>query len=236
MANARLRHRDRVLTVAVARDGEPIREGEHGPDAGRPPAPLRPCCWPRSSAASRRREAGSQSSGSPSASGPAPTRACGSGSPPPGRWPRPAGLQLRGGLQRSPPWPRGSRSCPTPPGRPRCPSSTRGAGRRSRRSTTRRRAAAGARSCSRPASWASSPAGTIQPAGGRGRGATISDELEAAGATVAPPGDPVHRIAARHICALGESGGRRPRGAIEPIYLREPDAKRWLERDESRQR
>ncbi len=56
-------------------------------------------------------------------------------------------------------------------------------------------------------------------------------ELEAVGATVAPPGDAVHTIAARHICALSETGRTWPAEAIEPIYLREPDAKRWRERD-----
>jgi tRNA threonylcarbamoyladenosine biosynthesis protein TsaB len=56
-------------------------------------------------------------------------------------------------------------------------------------------------------------------------------ELEAAGVVVASPDDPVHRIAARHLCALGETAaGEAPEG-IEPIYLREPDAKRWQERD-----
>ena len=56
-------------------------------------------------------------------------------------------------------------------------------------------------------------------------------ELEAAGVSVASPDDPVHRIAARHMCALGETvaGGAPER--IEPIYLREPDAKRWLDNE-----
>jgi tRNA threonylcarbamoyladenosine biosynthesis protein TsaB len=56
-------------------------------------------------------------------------------------------------------------------------------------------------------------------------------ELEAAGATVAPPGDEVHRVAARHVCALGEEEAEASPEAIEPLYLRPPDAKRWLERD-----
>ena len=56
-------------------------------------------------------------------------------------------------------------------------------------------------------------------------------ELEAVGATVAPLGDAVHRVAARHICALSEAAGAAPAERIEPIYLREPDAKRWRERD-----
>jgi tRNA threonylcarbamoyladenosine biosynthesis protein TsaB len=56
-------------------------------------------------------------------------------------------------------------------------------------------------------------------------------ELQAGGATVAPPEDPVHRIAARHVCALGEAADDVPPDRIEPVYLRPPDAKRWLERD-----
>jgi tRNA threonylcarbamoyladenosine biosynthesis protein TsaB len=56
-------------------------------------------------------------------------------------------------------------------------------------------------------------------------------ELEAAGALVAPAQDPVHRVAARHLCALGAAAGASAPERIEPIYLREPDAKRWLERD-----
>jgi tRNA threonylcarbamoyladenosine biosynthesis protein TsaB len=56
-------------------------------------------------------------------------------------------------------------------------------------------------------------------------------ELEAAGATVAPPEDPVHRVAARHVCAVGETAIEAPPDRIQPLYLRPPDAKRWLERD-----
>jgi tRNA threonylcarbamoyladenosine biosynthesis protein TsaB len=56
-------------------------------------------------------------------------------------------------------------------------------------------------------------------------------ELEAAGATVAPPEDPIHRIAARHVCAVGETAIEASPDQIQPLYLRPPDAKRWLERD-----
>jgi tRNA threonylcarbamoyladenosine biosynthesis protein TsaB len=56
-------------------------------------------------------------------------------------------------------------------------------------------------------------------------------ELEVAGATVAPPGDPVHRVAARHVCAVGEAAIEASPDQIQPLYLRPPDAKRWLERD-----
>jgi tRNA threonylcarbamoyladenosine biosynthesis protein TsaB len=56
-------------------------------------------------------------------------------------------------------------------------------------------------------------------------------ELEAAGATVAPPESSVHRVAARHVCALGQEANEAPADQIQPLYLRPPDAKRWRERD-----
>jgi tRNA threonylcarbamoyladenosine biosynthesis protein TsaB len=59
----------------------------------------------------------------------------------------------------------------------------------------------------------------------------FATELEAAGATVAPPEDPAHRVAARHVCAVGEAAVEAPPDRIQPLYLRPPDAKRWLERD-----
>jgi tRNA threonylcarbamoyladenosine biosynthesis protein TsaB len=59
----------------------------------------------------------------------------------------------------------------------------------------------------------------------------FAKELEAAGATVAPPDDPIHRVVARHVCAVGEAVAEAPPDLIQPLYLRPPDAKRWLERD-----
>jgi tRNA threonylcarbamoyladenosine biosynthesis protein TsaB len=56
-------------------------------------------------------------------------------------------------------------------------------------------------------------------------------ELEAAGATVAPPDQPVHRVAARHVCSVGEAAIEAPTDQVQPLYLRPPDAKRWRERD-----
>jgi tRNA threonylcarbamoyladenosine biosynthesis protein TsaB len=56
-------------------------------------------------------------------------------------------------------------------------------------------------------------------------------ELEAAGATVAPPEDPIHRVAARHVCTVGEAAVEAPTDQVQPLYLRPPDAKRWRERD-----
>lgn len=44
--------------------------------------------------------------------------------------------------------------------------------------------------------------------------------------------DPVHRVAARHICALAAAmPGEDESAPLAPIYLRPPDAERWRERD-----
>jgi hypothetical protein len=55
-------------------------------------------------------------------------------------------------------------------------------------------------------------------------------ELEDRGAEVPVDEDPVHRVAARHLCAIAAeaAGGGE---ALAPIYLRAPDAERWRERD-----
>ena len=56
------------------------------------------------------------------------------------------------------------------------------------------------------------------------------DELEGAGGIRIPDdADPVHRVAARHVCALAAAGEGSE--SLEPIYLRPPDAERWRERD-----
>jgi tRNA threonylcarbamoyladenosine biosynthesis protein TsaB len=71
-----------------------------------------------------------------------------------------------------------------------------------------------------------------QPPLAAGDGALgFAAELEAAGAKVAPPEDPIHRVAARHVCAVGEAAIEVSPDQIQPLYLRPPDAKRWLERD-----
>jgi len=56
-------------------------------------------------------------------------------------------------------------------------------------------------------------------------------ELARCGADVPDDPDPVHRVAARHLCAL--AAGADTDGALEPIYLRPPDAERWRDRDTS---
>ena len=58
------------------------------------------------------------------------------------------------------------------------------------------------------------------------------DELARDGVRIADDSDPVHRVAARHVCALAAAGGTEPDG-LAPIYLRPPDAERWRERDAS---
>ena len=55
-------------------------------------------------------------------------------------------------------------------------------------------------------------------------------ELSRGGVRIADDSDPVHRIAARHICALA-AAGKADRDGLAPIYLRPPDAERWRERD-----
>lgn len=70
-------------------------------------------------------------------------------------------------------------------------------------------------------------------AGGSGA-IRFRDELASRGVDVLEDGDPVHRIAARHVCALAEAAPDRGDERLEPIYLRAPDAERWRERDTSK--
>jgi tRNA threonylcarbamoyladenosine biosynthesis protein TsaB len=58
------------------------------------------------------------------------------------------------------------------------------------------------------------------------------DELARDGVRIADDSDPVHRVAARHVCALAAADGAETDG-LAPIYLRPPDAERWRERDAS---
>jgi tRNA threonylcarbamoyladenosine biosynthesis protein TsaB len=54
-------------------------------------------------------------------------------------------------------------------------------------------------------------------------------ELAQQGVRIADDADPVHRVAARHVCALAAASADG--GPLAPIYLRPPDAERWRERD-----
>ena len=56
-------------------------------------------------------------------------------------------------------------------------------------------------------------------------------ELARRGVDVPGDADPVHRVAARHVCALAATGKAGGAGPLYPIYLRPPDAVRWRERD-----
>lgn len=69
---------------------------------------------------------------------------------------------------------------------------------------------------------------TPPPAAGSGA-VRFRHELARHGVRIADDADPVHRVAARHVCALAAAseGG----GPLAPIYLRPPDAERWRERD-----
>jgi tRNA A37 threonylcarbamoyladenosine modification protein TsaB len=55
-------------------------------------------------------------------------------------------------------------------------------------------------------------------------------ELTQNGVRIADDSDPVHRVAARHVCAIAAAAGAEE-GSLAPIYLRPPDAERWRERD-----
>jgi tRNA A37 threonylcarbamoyladenosine modification protein TsaB len=68
------------------------------------------------------------------------------------------------------------------------------------------------------------------PAVGGSGAIRFRHELEGAGGIRIPDdADPVHLVAARHICALAAAGAGSD--SLEPIYLRPPDAERWRERD-----
>jgi len=58
-------------------------------------------------------------------------------------------------------------------------------------------------------------------------------ELTRDGVRIADGSDPVHRVAARHLCALAAAArtGEDESEELAPIYLRPPDAERWRERD-----
>jgi tRNA threonylcarbamoyladenosine biosynthesis protein TsaB len=70
------------------------------------------------------------------------------------------------------------------------------------------------------------------PPSAAGSGAVrFRHELAPHGVRIADDADPVHRVAARHICALAAESEAGEAGPLAPIYLRPPDAERWRERD-----
>jgi tRNA threonylcarbamoyladenosine biosynthesis protein TsaB len=83
-----------------------------------------------------------------------------------------------------------------------------------------------------PAELAERAAGLPQPPLAAGPGAVrFRDELASRGLEIPGDDEPVHRVAARHVCALAEAGGGK--GRLDPIYLRSPDAERWRERNDA---
>lgn len=77
--------------------------------------------------------------------------------------------------------------------------------------------------------------GTLpQPPLAAGPGAVrFRDELASRDVEVPGDADPVHRVAARHVCALAAAGGGAAGDRLDPIYLRPPDAQRWRERNDA---
>lgn len=55
-------------------------------------------------------------------------------------------------------------------------------------------------------------------------------DLSENGVRIPDDADPVHRVAARHVCALAAAADGTA-ASLAPIYLRPPDAERWRERD-----
>ncbi|MGN6665098.1 MAG: tRNA (adenosine(37)-N6)-threonylcarbamoyltransferase complex dimerization subunit type 1 TsaB [Solirubrobacterales bacterium] len=72
-----------------------------------------------------------------------------------------------------------------------------------------------------------------EPPSVAGSGAVrFRQELARGGVRIADDSDPVHRVAARHVCALAATmADEEDRDGLAPIYLRPPDAERWRERD-----
>jgi tRNA threonylcarbamoyladenosine biosynthesis protein TsaB len=87
----------------------------------------------------------------------------------------------------------------------------------------------------RPQELAERIAELDEPPSVAGSGAVrFRGELARDGVPIADDSDPVHRVAARHVCALAAaSAGDEDRDGLAPIYLRPPDAERWRERDAS---
>ena len=85
-----------------------------------------------------------------------------------------------------------------------------------------------------PASLAEKVTALSAPLRAAGSGAVrFRQELADRDVDIPDDADPVHRVSARHICALVEAGGYGEGDSLDPIYLRPPDAQRWRERDTS---
>ncbi len=88
----------------------------------------------------------------------------------------------------------------------------------------------------------SSPGGLAEAVSGLERAALCAgsgavrfrQQLASPSVEIPDDAEPVHRVAARHVCALARAGGGEASGSVAPIYLRPPDAKRWRERGTER--
>jgi tRNA threonylcarbamoyl adenosine modification protein YeaZ len=86
----------------------------------------------------------------------------------------------------------------------------------------------------RPEELAARVAELGEPPAVAGSGAVrFRHELARDGVRIADDTDPVHRVAARHVCALAAAATDPEPDGLAPIYLRPPDAERWRERDAS---
>ena len=86
----------------------------------------------------------------------------------------------------------------------------------------------------RPAELAERIASLEEPPSVAGSGAVrFRKELTRDGVRIPDDSDPVHRVAARHLCALAAAKAGEEGEELSPIYLRPPDAERWRERDAS---
>jgi tRNA threonylcarbamoyladenosine biosynthesis protein TsaB len=88
-----------------------------------------------------------------------------------------------------------------------------------------------------PAELGPSLGGDVESALAAGDGAVrFRAEIEAGGIEVCADEDPANRLSARRICGLAakiDASDRPPPGDLTPIYLRRPDAERWIERRDS---
>jgi tRNA threonylcarbamoyladenosine biosynthesis protein TsaB len=85
-----------------------------------------------------------------------------------------------------------------------------------------------------PEALAERLSGLPAPPWAAGSGAVrFRQELADRGVDIPDDADPLHRVSARHVCALAGTGGYGGGDSLDPIYLRLPDAQRWRERDTS---
>jgi len=84
-----------------------------------------------------------------------------------------------------------------------------------------------------PAEFAERLAGLPEAALCAGSGAVrFRQQLTGRAVEIPDDDDPVHRVAARHVCALAAAApGEDESASVSPIYLRPPDAEKWRERD-----